>query len=157
MNKQGKKYVKTNNIKKLEKKIRLLDRRLANIRNTYTHEVTKALVRTTPKKIVIEDLNVKGMMKNKHLAKAVANQCFNKFRQYLTYKCQKYGIEIEIADRFYPSSKLCIRCNHKKKFLSLKERVYKCENCGLEIDRDYNASLNLARYNKEWKRFVYTY
>lgn len=79
-NKQGKKFVKTENIKKLEQRIRLLDRRLASIRNTYIHEVTKNLVRTTLKKIVIEDLNVRGMLKNKHLSKAVSNQCFNKFR-----------------------------------------------------------------------------
>lgn len=156
-NKQGKKFIKTNNIKKLEQKIRLLDRRLTNIRNTYIHEVTKDLVRTTPKKIVIEDLNVKGMMKNRHLSKAVSNQCFNKFRQYLTYKCQLYGIELDVADRFYPSSKMCSCCGNVRKQLSLSERVYKCKECGIEIDRDYNASINLSRYNKDWKKIVYTH
>jgi len=145
-NKQGRKFIKTENIKKSEQCIRLLDRRLANIRNTYIHEVTKALVRTTPKKIVIEDLNVKGMMKNKHLSKAVAGQCFNKFRTYLTYKCQMNGIELVVADRWYPSSKICSFCGNVKKDLKLKDRVYRCGVCGLEIDRDYNASINLSRY-----------
>ena len=157
MNKQGKEYIKTKNIKKLEQRIRLQDRRLANIRNTYIHEVTKDLVRTTPKKIVIEDLNVRGMLKNKHLSKAIFSQCFNKFRQYLTYKCKLNGIELEIADRFYPSSKMCSCCGNVRKQLSLSERVYKCKKCGLEIDRDYNASINLSRYKKEWKKIVYTY
>ena len=157
MNKQGKKFVKTENIKKLEQRIRLLDRRLANIRNTYTHEITKDLVRATPKKIVIEDLNVRGMLKNKHLSKAISNQCFNKFRKYLTYKCQLYGIELEIADRFYPSSKMCSCCGNVRKQLSLSERIYKCKECGLEIDRDYNASINLSRYNKDWEKIVYTH
>ncbi len=157
MNKQGKEYVKTGNIKKLEQRIRLLDTRLANIRNTYIHKVTKGLVRTTPKKMVIEGLNVKGMIKNKHLSKAVSNQCFNKFRQYLTYKCQLYGIKLEIADKFYPSSKMCSCCVNITKRLSLSERVYKCNRCGLEIDRDYNASINLSRYGKNWKEIVYTH
>ena len=146
MNKQGKKFIKTENIKKLEQKIRMIDRRLANIRNTYIHEVTKDLVRTTPKKIVIEDLNVKGMMKNKHLSKVVANQCFNKFRQYLTYKCQMNGIELVIADRWFPSSKKCSCCGNIKKDLKLKDRTYICVACGLKIDRDFNASINLSKY-----------
>lgn len=157
MNKQGKKFIKTENIKKLEQKIRLLDRKLADIRDTYIHTVTKNLVRTTPKKIVIEDLNVKGMMKNRHLSKAVSNQCFHKFRKYLTYKCKMYGVELEVADRFYPSSKMCSCCGNIKKQLSLSDRVYKCEECGIEIDRDYNASINLSRYDKEWKKIVYTH
>ena len=148
MNKQGKKFIKTENIKKLEQKIRMIDRRLANIRNTYIHEVTKDLVRTTPKKIVIEDLNVRGMLKNKHLSKAISNQCFNKFRQYLTYKCKLYGIELVIADRFYPSSKKCSCCGNIKKDLRLKDRTYICDNCSFTIDRDFNASINLSRYTK---------
>ena len=115
------------------------------------------MVRATPKKIVIEDLNVRGMLKNKHLSKAISNQCFNKFRQYLTYKCQLYGIELEIADRFYPSSKMCSCCGNVRKRLSLSERIYKCKECGLEIDRDYNASINLSRYDKDWKKIVYAH
>ena len=146
MNKRGKKFVKTNNIKKLEQRLRLIDRRLSNIRNTYIHEVTKDLVRTTPKRIVIEDLNVKGMMKNKHLSKAVSNQCFNKFRQYLTYKCQMNGIELVVADRWYPSSKTCSCCGTIKKDLKLKDRTFVCLACNFKIDRDFNASINLSRY-----------
>jgi len=146
MNKRGSKFIKTENIKKLEKRIRLLDRRLANIRNIYVHVVTKDLVRTTPKKIVIEDLNVRGMMKNRHLSRAVAGQCFNKFRTYLTYKCRMNGIELAVADRWFPSSKICSCCGNVKKDLKLKDRVYRCGVCGLEIDRDYNASINLSRY-----------
>ena len=97
------------------------------------------------------------MLKNKHLSKAVSNQCFNKFRKYLTYKCELYGIELEVADRFYPSSKICSSCGNVRKQLSLSERVYKCEKCGLEIDRDYNASINLSRFDKNWKKIVYAH
>lgn len=157
MNKQGQKFSKTENIKKLEQRIRLLERRIYNIRNTYIHEVTKDLVRNTPKKIVIEDLNVKGMMKNKHLSRLVQQQCFYKFRQYLTYKCQLNGVKLEIADRYYPSSKICSCCGSVKKQLSLSERTYKCDKCGQEINRDYNASINLSRYNKDWKKIVRTH
>ena len=156
-NRQGKHFVKTANIGKLEERIRLLDRRLRNIRNTYIHEVTKNLVKTTPKRIVIEDLNVRGMMKNKHLSKAVSQQCFHKFREYLTYKCRLYGIELELADRWYPSSKLCSCCGNVKRQLSLSERVYRCEVCGFETDRDYNASINLSRYDKNWKKIIYAH
>ena len=148
MNKQGSKYIKTNNIKKLEQKIRLIDRRLSHIRDTNIHEVTKDLVRTKPSQIVIEDLNVKGMMKNKHLSKAVQQQEFGKFRQYLTYKCQLNGIELIIADRWYPSSKMCSCCDNVKKQLSLSERTYECDVCGFIDDRDHNASLNLENYQK---------
>ena len=146
MNKNGNKFVKTNNIIKLEKQIRLIDRRLRNIRDTYIHQVTYDLVKTKPSQIVIEDLNIRGMMKNKHLSKAIQQQEFYKFRQYLTYKCQFYGICLTVADRFYPSSKTCSCCGSKKKFLSLKERTYICSECGLTIDRDFNAALNLRNY-----------
>lgn len=157
MNRQGVKYNKTKNIVKLERKIRLLDRRLANIRNTYIHWVTKSLVRTKPKKIVIEDLNIRGMMKNKHLSKSISQQCFYKFRQYLTYKCQFYGIILKVADRFYPSSKMCSCCGNIKKRLSLSERSYRCNKCGFIVDRDRNASLNLAKYKDNWKKIVYAH
>ena len=148
MNKQGNKFVKTNNIIKLERQIRLIDRTLSNIRHNYINNITKELVKTTPKTIVIEDLNVSGMMKNKHLSKAVQQQLFYEFRKQLDYKCKMYGIELVIADRFYPSSKTCSCCGNVKKDLKLKDRVYKCNNCGLEIDRDLNASINLSKYPK---------
>ena len=100
------------------------------------------MVRNKPQYIAIEDLNVKGMMKNKHLSKAVAEQKFYEFRNKLTTKCNALGIELRIVDRFYPSSKLCHCCGSIKKDLKLKDRIYKCE-CGYVEDRDYNASLNL--------------
>lgn len=146
MNKEGSKYVKTNNIIKLEQEIRLIDRKLKNIRNTYIHQVTYDLVKTKPACIVIEDLNVKGMMKNKHLSKSIQQQEFYKFRHYLEYKCQFTGVDLVVADRFFPSSKTCSCCGYKKKFLSLKERTYYCPECGMVMDRDFNAALNLRNY-----------
>ena len=86
------------------------------------------------------------MLKNKHLSKSIQEQEFYKFRQYLTYKCQFYGVSLVVADRFFPSSKICSCCGSKKKFLSLSERTYRCTQCGLEIDRDLNAALNLRGY-----------
>lgn len=148
-NKQGRKFVKTSNILKLEQELRLANRKLKNVRDTYIHQVTYDLVRTKPGYIVIEDLNVRGMLKNKHLSKAIQEQEFYKFRQYLTYKCQFYGIELIIADRFYPSSKICSCCSYKKKFLSLSERTFICPECGQSIDRDLNAAVNLKNYGKE--------
>lgn len=144
-NRKGKEYVKTKNIIKLEKQIQQTHRRLANIRNNYLHQTTTSIVRTKPYRIVIEDLNVKGMMKNKHLSDAIRKQGFYEFRKQLEYKCKFRGIELIVADRFYPSSKTCSQCGEVKKDLKLKDRVYKC-NCGLTIDRDLNASINLSKY-----------
>ena len=143
MNKQGNKFIKTENIKKTEQQIRLIDRKLSNIRDTYVHTVTKQIVLKRPKAIVIEDLNVKGMMKNRHLSHAVGQQNFRKTREYLSYKAKLYSIPIIIADRMYPSSKKCSCCGYIKKDLKLRERVYKCTICGFSEDRDFNASLNL--------------
>lgn len=145
LNKKGKEYVKTKNIIKLEKEIKLIHRRLSNIRNNYIHQVTNKIVKTKPSKIVMEDLNIKGMMKNKHLSKAIAEQCLYDFKTKMKYKCEFYNIKFVEADRFYPSSKLCSRCGSIKKDLKLKDRMYKC-SCGLNINRDYNASINLSRY-----------
>lgn len=145
-NKQGSKFVKTKNILKLEQEIRLIDRCLKNIRNTYIHETTKALVRTKPSTIVLEDLNVKRMMKNKYLSKAVQQQEFRKFRAYLEYKCIIYGIKVQVANTWYPSSKTCSCCGNVKKQLKISERIYKCDSCGFELDRDLNAAINLSRY-----------
>lgn len=149
VNRDGSKFVKTNNIVKLEHEIRLIDRKLRNIRDTYIHTVTMDIVKTKPYVVVIEDLNVSGIMKNKHLSKSIQQQEFYKFRQYLTYKCSFYGVHLEVADRFYPSSKTCSCCDYKKKFLSLSERVFVCPKCNLEIDRDLNAAINLKNYGKE--------
>ena len=122
--------------------MQILHQRLTNIRTDYINKVVSNVVRNKPQYIAIEDLNVKGMMKNRHLSKAVAQQKFYEFRTKLTNKCNALGIELRIVDRFYPSSKLCHKCGSIKKDLKLKDRIYKCE-CGYEEDRDYNASLNL--------------
>ena len=144
-NKKGKEYVKTKNIIKLEKQIQQVHRRLANIRNNYLHQTTTSIAKTKPYRVVIEDLNVKGMMKNKHLSDSVRKQGFYEFKRQLEYKCKFRGIELIVADRFYPSSKTCSQCGKIKKDLKLSDRIYKCD-CGLTIDRDLNASINLSRY-----------
>ena len=124
-------------------KIQKLHARLANIRKEYVRFVVNALVKTKPTYITIEDLNIKGMMKNRHLSKAVAQQNFYMFREWLLAKCKECGIELRVVDRFYPSSKLCSCCGTKKVKLSLSERTFTCEACGAELDRDFNASVNL--------------
>jgi len=146
MNKEGTKFIKTNNIEKLERKIRILDRKLKNIRETYLHEVTSSLVKTKPEKIVVEDLDVSSMLKNKYLSSSISKCCFYKFRQFLSYKCEYRGIRLIIADRYYKSTKICSKCGSVKKTITLSDRTYHCSNCGLIIDRDYNASLNLVNY-----------
>lgn len=145
-NKKGDMFVKTCNIIKLEKQIKLLQRRLSNIRKNHLHQTTSSIVKTKPRRIVIEDLNVKGMMKNRHLAKAIQNQGFYEFRRQLEYKCKKSGIELIIVDRFFPSSKTCSNCGTINKDLKLSDRIFNCE-CGFSLDRDLNASINLANYN----------
>lgn len=145
-NRKGDTYVKTCNILKIEKEISLLQRTLSNIRKNHLHQVTTSIVKTKPRRIVIEDLNVQGMMKNRHLAKSIHKQGFYEFRRQLTYKCEWYGIELVIADRFYPSSKTCNSCGNIKRDLKLSNRIYSCE-CGYTMDRDLNASMNLAKYN----------
>ena len=136
----------TKNNNKIKKQIALLYRKLTNIREDHMFQKINTLVRTKPKRIIVEDLNIKGMMKNKYLSKAVAEQRFYKFLGILEFKCQMHFIDFVKADRFYPSSKLCSCCGNIKKDLRLKDRIYKCERCGLVIDRDLNASINLANY-----------
>ena len=145
-NKEGNRFVKTGNIIKQEKEIRLLHRKLTNIRTNHLHQATSKIVKTKPSTIVMEHLNIKGMMKNKHLSKAIAQQKLYEFKRQIQYKCEKYGIQFIEADKWFPSSKMCSGCGCVKKHLSLSERTYKCEACSLEIDRDYNASINLSRY-----------
>jgi putative transposase len=147
LNREGRKYVKTRNIIKLEKQIRLLHRKLSNIRMNHLHQATTKIVKTKPSRVVMETLNIKGMMKNKHLSKAVAQQGLYEFKRQLGYKCEIYGIEFIEANKWYPSSKTCSECGHVKAKLSLSERTYICEECGIVIDRDYNASINLSRYS----------
>lgn len=146
INRKGKKYIKTKNILKLEYKIRLIHEKLKNIRLNHNHQVTNAIVKTKPSKIVMEDLNVSGMMKNKHLSKAIAEQGFYQFITFMKYKSNKYGIEFIQANRFYPSSKMCSCCGNIKKDLKLSDRIYHCNKCGMVLDRDKNASINLANY-----------
>ena len=147
MNKDGDKFVKTKNISKLETKIRKQYIKLTNIRTNYRQQITTEIVKTKPSRIVVEDLNVKGMMKNKHLSKAIAEQSFYAFTETLRYKCEAQGIEFVKASMWFPSSKTCSRCGNIKKDLKLKDRTYNCECCGKSIDRDLNASINLARYS----------
>ena len=145
-NKQGNKFVKTNNIIKLEKRIKLLHRKLSNIRNNHIHQATNKIIKLKPYRVVMEDLNVKGTMKNKHLSKAIQEQGFYEFIRQMKYKCEFNGIQFIQADRFYPSSKTCSCCGNIKNDLKLKDRIYKCDKCGLVIDRDKNASINLSNY-----------
>ena len=129
--------------------VQKLHARLANIRKEYVRYVVNQLVKTKPTSITIEDLNVKGMMKNRHLSKAVAQQNFYLFREWLLAKCRQHGIELRAVGRFYPSSKLCSCCGTKKVQLSLSERIFACDSCNAELDRDFNASLNL-KYATEY-------
>ena len=130
------------NIQKQVLKVQKLHHRVDNIRTEYINQCVNEIVKTKPSYISIEDLNVKGMMKNRHLSKAVASQKFYEFRKKLEAKCKELGIELRIVDRWYPSSKRCHACGSMKKDLKLSDRVYICE-CGYHVDRDYNASLNL--------------
>lgn len=131
------------NFVKQKLKIQKLYQRLTNIRTDYLNKTINSIVKTKPSFIVIEDLNVSGMMKNKHLSKAVAQQKFFEFRTKLISKCKEYNIELRVVDRWYPSSKLCHDCGHIKKDLKLSDRIYICSECGYTEDRDINASLNL--------------
>ena len=144
-NKKGGSYCKTKNVIKKEKRLLRKTHRLTNIRQNNTHQVTSEIVKREPNFIVIEDLNVSGMMKNKHLAKAVQQQGLREFRRQIEYKCEWNGIHLIVADRWYPSSKLCSCCGNIKKDLKLSDRIYRCE-CGNVIDRDYQAALNLKAY-----------
>lgn len=139
-------YEKTNGILREEQKLREVQARLNGIRQNYTHQVTHKLVSMLPEKITMEDLNVSGMMKNKHLARSISEQRFHEFLRQMEYKCDWNGIELVKADRFYPSSKTCSSCGSIKKDLKLSDRTYVCPECGLTIDRDYNAAINLQKY-----------
>ena len=143
INKKGDSYCKTSNIIKSDKKLLKLDHRLTNIRNNYLHQVTSEIIKRNPSFITIEDLNVSGMMKNKHLSKAIQQQKLYEFRRQLEYKCKWNNIELRIVDRYFPSTKLCHECGSIKKDLKLSDRIYVCLECGNKIDRDYQASLNL--------------
>ncbi|MDE5569190.1 MAG: transposase [Ruminococcus sp.] len=147
-NKKGECYCKTCNIVKSERKLLKITHRLTDIRHNYLHQTTSEIVSRKPKFIVLEDLNVKGMMKNKHLAEAVQEQCFYEFYRQIQYKCSRNNIKFITADGYYPSSKLCSCCGYVKKDLKLSERIYICPECHNTIDRDFQASVNLMRYKE---------
>ena len=130
------------NIQKQKLKVQKLHHKIDNIRTDYINKIIAEIVKTKPSYITIEDLNVSGMMKNRHLSKAVASQKFYEFRSRLKAKCDANGIELRVVDRFYPSSKLCHCCGRIKKDLKISDRIYRCA-CGYVEDRDFNASLNL--------------
>lgn len=146
-NKKGECYYKTRNIIKSEKKLLKLNHRLANKRQNYLHQTTSSIIKREPSFICLEDWNVSGMMKNKHLSKEIQQQGFYEFRRQMEYKSEWNKIQVIIADRFFPSSKLCSCCGRMKKDLKLSDRIYKCE-CGNVIDRDYQAALNLKKYGE---------
>jgi len=139
---KGKTNEKSTNIRKNIIRIQRINLRLTNIRTEYIRFVINSMVKTSPKFIAIENLNVKGMMKNRHLSKAIQKQSFYYFRLFLIQQCKKYNIEVRIINRFYPSSKLCSCCGQVKSDLKLSDRIYKCD-CGNVIDRDFQASINI--------------
>lgn len=131
------------NLNKNIQRVQRLHLRLTNLRNAFQDYVIREVTKTKPLFITLENLNIKGMMKNKHLSRVIANQKFYAFKTKLKQKCKKIGVELRQVDTFYPSSKLCSNCGTKKVKLSLSERVFKCETCNHEMDRDENASINL--------------
>lgn len=141
-NKETKGKTTRQNIQKQTLRVQKTHQRLDNVRTDYVNKTISELVKTKPAWITIEDLNVRGMMKNRHLSKAIANQGFASFRTKLTAKCHGLGIEVRVVDRFYPSSKTCHECGAIKSDLTLSDRTYVCD-CGYAADRDFNASLNL--------------
>ena len=142
------KHNKTKNIIKLERQIKLIHRSIKNIRINHIRKFVSELVKKQPQYIAIEDLNVKGMMKNKHLAKDITNCSFYTIREHLIRKATERRIVVRLVDRFYPSSKTCSTCGSFKKDLKLSQRLYHCDNCQEKIDRDLNASLNIATTDK---------
>lgn len=142
------KHNKTKNIIKLEKQIKLIYRSIRNIRINHIREFVSVLVKKQPKYIAIEDLNVKEMMKNKHLAKDITNCSFYTIREHIIRKATEWDIVVQLVDRFYPSSKTCSNCGGYKKDLKLSQRVYFCNTCQEKIDRDLNAALNIAKTDK---------
>ena len=133
------------NIQKQNQTIRNLHKKLNDIRTNHLHQCSNEIVKTKPSRIVMEHLNIKGIMKNKHLSKAIQQQKLYEFKRQIQYKCEKYGIEFVEADKWFASSKTCSCCGQIKSDLKLKDRIYIC-SCGLKIDRDLNASINLANY-----------
>ena len=141
-------WTKTNNIAKMERKYSRLNKRIVGIRKNYMHQITHQLIMMLPSKVVMEHLNVSGMLKNKHLSGVVRDQAFYEFTMMMSRKCLYAGILFIQAPRFFPSSKMCSCCGNIKRDLKLSDRTYICSNCGLIIDRDYNAAINLSKYTE---------
>ena len=142
------KHNKTKNIIKLERQIKLIYRSIRNIRINHIRKFVSELVKKQPQYIAIEDLNVKGMLKNKYLSRAIVNCSFYTIREQLIRKAKERHIVVRLVDRFYPSSKTCSNCGSYKVDLKLSQRVYRCEHCKVQIDRDFNASLNIAQTDR---------
>ena len=141
-----KKYQKTNSILKYEKLARRIYRKISNIRKDQRHKITRELVNLSPAVVIMEDLNVSGMMKNKHLSRSIAEMGFYDFIRIMKYKCEESNIKFFQVDRFFPSSKTCSKCGCIHKNLKLSDRIFECPSCGFTIDRDFNAAMNLERY-----------
>ena len=139
-------YEKTKSILKTEAQIKEICYHISKIRENYIHQITHQLISLYPERIVMEDINISGLMKNKFLSAAIQEQCFYEFIRQIKYKCLRNGIEFIQANRFYPSSKTCSCCGNIKKDLTLSDRVYVCNQCGFTIDRDINAAINLMNY-----------
>lgn len=143
---KGTHWEKSKNIVKTENKIRKIHAKIANIRYNYIHQTTHELIEMLPHRIVMEDLKISNMIKNRHLSRAISEMCWYEFIRQMKYKSEWNGIEFVQVDRFYPSSKTCSCCGNIKKDLKLSERTYICDICGLTIDRDYIAAINLSKY-----------
>lgn len=141
-----KKYQKTNQILKYEKLLKRIYRKISNIRKDQRHKITRELVNLNPAVVIMEDLNVSGMMKNKHLSRSIAEMGFYDFIRTMKYKCEESNIKFFQVDRFFPSSKTCSHCGCIHKGLKLSDRIFECPSCGFTIDRDYNAAVNLECY-----------
>lgn len=148
-NKKGNNIVYTTNMRKTKDELAVIHFKLKRIRHEYVRFVVNSLVKANslPEYISIEDLNIKGMLKNRHLSDSIRKQNFYYFREYLIQRCKKYDVEVRLIDRWYPSSKKCHQCGNIKKDLTLSDRIYKCD-CGYIEDRDVNASLNIRDCDK---------
>ena len=148
-NKKGKENTKTKNIEKLIVKQKLIERRMKNIRMNQIHQETSIIVKQKPKRIVMEELDIQKMKKDKHLSHLLQGTSMYELKRVLKYKCELHSIDFKTVDKHYASSKICSCCGNRKTILSLSTRKYVCEQCGLVIDRDLNAALNLKNYKFE--------
>ena len=147
INMEGESYKKTRNLIKNEKQLKKVTQRLTHIRHEYIQYITSTVISRKPRLIAIEDLNVKGMMKNKHLAKHIQDCCWGLFRQLIVYRANRIGIKMVFVDRFYASSKTCSHCGYKQD-MPLSKRIYRCPQCDTIMDRDLNAAINIRNYGE---------